>query len=104
MFQYVEQLQERGEFENLKGLIYFTDGYGIYPERMPDYRVIFAFLDEDENRGPVPPWSMMVILESDVLEDEEEAGRRSDLQQNNCNDENQMDEHLKEGNRKGENP
>ncbi len=104
VFQYVEQLQERGEFENLKGLIYFTDGYGIYPERMPDYRVIFAFLDEDENRGPVPPWSMKVILESDVLEDEEEAGRRSDLQQNNCNDENLMDENLKEGNRKGENP
>lgn len=70
VFQYVEQLREQGEFENLKGLIYFTDGYGIYPEKMPDYDVIFAFLDEDENRGPVPPWSMKVILESDVLEEE----------------------------------
>ena len=70
VFSYVETLKEQGEFENLKGLIYFTDGYGIYPERMPDYRVIFAFLDEDENRAPVPPWSMKVILESDALEDE----------------------------------
>lgn len=61
-FAYVEKLQERKEFENLKGLIYFTDGYGIYPERMPGYQVIFAFLEEDENRPPVPSWSMKVVL------------------------------------------
>ena len=52
-------------------MIYFTDGYGIYPERMPDYKVIFAFLDEDENRSPVPAWSMKVVLESDELEEAE---------------------------------
>lgn len=62
VFAYVERLRESGEFENLKGLIYFTDGYGIYPERMPDYQVIFAFLEEDENRVPVPPWSMKLIV------------------------------------------
>lgn len=71
VFEYVEKLREQNEFENLKGLIYFTDGYGIYPERMPDYKVMFAFLDEDENRAPVPPWSLKVILESEGLEDEE---------------------------------
>lgn len=70
VFDYLEELRAQGEFENLKGLIYFTDGYGIYPERRPDYEVIFAFLDEDENRGPVPPWSRKVVLESDELEDE----------------------------------
>lgn len=68
VFDYVEELRRQGEFENLKGLIYFTDGHGIYPERMPDYDVIFAFLDEDENRAPVPVWSMKVILESDELD------------------------------------
>ena len=71
VFEYVEQLKDRGEFENLKGLIYFTDGYGIYPDRRPDYQVIFAFLDEDENRSPVPPWSMKVVLESEELEEHE---------------------------------
>lgn len=78
VFEYVEKLREQNEFENLKGLIYFTDGYGIYPERMPDYKVIFAFLDEDENRAPVPPWSMKVILESGVLEDEEKEKTASE--------------------------
>lgn len=70
VFSYIEELKDRGEFENLKGLIYFTDGYGIYPERMPDYDVIFAFLNEDENRVPVPPWSMKVVLESEELEED----------------------------------
>ena len=70
VFSYVEQLKAQGEFENLKGLIYFTDGYGIYPARMPDYEVIFAFLYEDEHRAPVPPWSMKVVLESEELEEE----------------------------------
>lgn len=73
VFEYVETLKEQGEFENLKGLVYFTDGYGIYPERMPDYEVIFAFLDEDENRAPVPVWSMKVVLESEELEKETES-------------------------------
>ncbi len=70
VFTYIEELKRQGEFEDLKGLIYFTDGYGIYPEKMPDYDVIFAFLEEDENRGAVPPWSMKVILESEELEEE----------------------------------
>jgi len=68
VFSYVDQLIEEKEFENLKGLIYFTDGYGIYPERMPDYDVIFAFLDEDKNRLPVPPWALQVVLESESLD------------------------------------
>ena len=66
VFDYVDSLLEQGEFENLKGLIYFTDGYGIYPERMPGYDVIFAFLEVDEMRQPVPPWSMKVVIETDL--------------------------------------
>lgn len=65
-FDYVDRLRETGALERLKGLIYFTDGYGIYPERMPNYDVVFAFLGEDENRAPVPAWSYQVILETDL--------------------------------------
>ena len=65
VFTYVQELQRQGEFENLKGLIYFTDGYGIYPEKSPGFDVIFAFLGEDEQRQPVPPWSLKVILEEE---------------------------------------
>mgnify|MGYP002514736627 FL=1 len=69
VFSYVDALKDKGEFENLKGLIYFTDGYGIYPERMPEYDVIFAFLNEDPNRGSVPDWALPVVIEEEQLED-----------------------------------
>lgn len=70
VFHYVDELKQKGEFENLKGLIYFTDGYGIYPERMPEYDVIFAFLNEDETRTPVPGWAIKVVLEQEELSNE----------------------------------
>lgn len=68
VFAYVEQLQEKQEFDNLKGLLYFTDGYGIHPERMPDYDVAFVFLQEDENAPKVPPWAIKIVLDEEELE------------------------------------
>lgn len=67
VFDYVENLSEHGEFENLKGLIYFTDGYGIYPAQMPPYDTIFVFLDENDERPEVPAWAIPVVLgEEDI--------------------------------------
>lgn len=70
VFDYVEKLREKQEFVNLKGLLYFTDGYGIYPERMPDYDVAFVFLHEDENAPKVPPWAIRIVLDEEALEEE----------------------------------
>lgn len=72
VFSYIDELRRKDEFENLRGLIYFTDGYGIYPEKMPDYDVIFAFLDEDDNRQDPPPWAIAVTLYDDMFEEEKE--------------------------------
>ncbi len=69
VFRYVDELKENGEFDSLKGLIYFTDGYGIFPEKRPDYDVIFAFVGEDEMRRDVPAWSMKVVLDAEELAD-----------------------------------
>ena len=68
VFAYVENLQEKQEFDNLKGLLYFTDGYGIYTERMPDYDVAFVFLQEDENAPKTPPWAIKIVLDEEELE------------------------------------
>ena len=43
VFQYVDELVRAGEFTNLKGMIYFTDGRGIFPEKKPDYDAAFGF-------------------------------------------------------------
>ncbi len=71
-FRYVEELRKKGEFDDLRGLIYFTDGYGIYPEQMPDYSVLFAFLKEDEYAPEIPVWAYKVVLPPEELESEED--------------------------------
>lgn len=66
VFTYVDQLIENREFENLKGLIYFTDGYGTYPTKKPNYDTAFVFLDEDYVETPdVPPWAIKLVLSTD---------------------------------------
>ena len=62
VFAYVEDMIEKRRFTDLKGLIYFTDGYGIYPESPPGYDCMFVFDREDEYRPPVPAWSIKVVL------------------------------------------
>lgn len=61
-FFYVNDLIKTGEIKNLGGLLYFTDGKGIYPKKRPDYKTAFLFLDDyDENA--VPAWAMTMQLE-----------------------------------------
>lgn len=74
VFEYVDALAAAGEFEDLKGLIYFTDGYGIYPERMPAYDAAFVFLKEDDSVPKVPPWAIRIVLDEEELEGEELQG------------------------------
>lgn len=40
MFAYVDELIKKKEFRNLKGLIYFTDGFGNFPAKKPDYETV----------------------------------------------------------------
>ncbi len=61
-FAYVDELLEQGEFQQLKGLIYFTDGYGIYPKKMPCYKTAFVFMQDDYQDREVPPWAVKLIL------------------------------------------
>lgn len=65
VFDYVEKLKQEGEFDNLKGMLYFTDGYGIYPGQMPDYDTAFIFLNEDYDAPDVPPWAIRIVLDND---------------------------------------
>ncbi len=62
-FTYVNKLIEEKRLTNLRGLIYFTDGYGVYPEAEPPYKSLFVFTREDESRPAVPVWAAKVVLE-----------------------------------------
>lgn len=67
VFTYVDALIERGEIANLKGMIYFTDGQGVYPEKAPDYETVFAFLNEDELPNTAPAWAVRICIDEDAL-------------------------------------
>ena len=67
VFQYVEQLRQNKEFTNLKGLIYFTDGYGAFPAKKPDYDTAFVFVDDEYNNPDVPSWAIKLILQKDEI-------------------------------------
>lgn len=67
VFAKVGELIKNKEFKNLKGLIYFTDGYGVFPERKPDYNTAFVFVKDDYEIPDVPPWAIKLILESNDI-------------------------------------
>jgi predicted metal-dependent peptidase len=67
VFAYVGKLMEEKAFHHLKGLLYFTDGKGIYPRKRPPYDTAFVFLKEDYTDADVPPWAMKLILNPEDL-------------------------------------
>lgn len=66
-FEHVNQMVGRGEFHRLKGLLYFTDGEGIYPVKRPVYDTAFVFVKDQYTDISVPAWAMKLILEEGDL-------------------------------------
>jgi hypothetical protein len=64
VFSYVEQLRASGELQNLKGLMYFTDGFGEYPKVPTSYDTVFVFYgDEERDDTHVPAWALKLYIE-----------------------------------------
>ena len=64
-FEYVTSLKRSGKAPGLRGLIYFTDGKGIYPVKPPPYDAAFVFVEALFSDEGVPPWAMKVVLEEE---------------------------------------
>lgn len=64
VFQYVDERIADHTFKKLGGLLYFTDGDGIYPKYSPSYRTAFLF-PEDNKDVQVPPWAIRYNLGGD---------------------------------------
>lgn len=59
VFEYVKELQRKGELTHLRGLLYFTDGYGTYPQEATPYDTAFIFRsDADYDDSGVPDWAL----------------------------------------------
>lgn len=61
-FEYIDNLVELKELTNLKGVLYFTDGYGTFPDKSFDYKVAFVFLDNGMKTPQVPEWAMKIVV------------------------------------------
>ncbi len=67
VFDYVDRLVDEGGFRNLRGLMYFTDGFGTYPTRRPRYETAFVFCDDMYREHDVPPWAMRIVVRTEDL-------------------------------------
>lgn len=72
-FMHVDKMVKAQKFRSLKGLIYFTDGYGIFPVKMPVYDVAFVFMQENYNDVDVPPWAIKIVLSPEDIGEEVKA-------------------------------
>ena len=62
VFEHVDHLVSEGAFHHLRGIIYFTDGLGIYPKKRPRYDAAFVMLEGEAYPENVPPWGIRAIL------------------------------------------
>lgn len=68
VFEHVDQLVSEGAFHHLRGIIYFTDGLGIYPKKRPRYDAAFVMLEGEAYPENIPPWGIRAILrEAEII-------------------------------------
>ena len=67
IFIYIDNLIHNREFSNLKGLIFFTDGFGPFPAKQPHYPAAFVFLNDELANPRVPVWAIRLILQTDEI-------------------------------------
>ncbi len=63
VFSYVEDLRKKGHFKHLRGLMYFTDGFGDYPDIPTDYDTAFVFpSDKVTGADKMPTWAIPLYI------------------------------------------
>ena len=60
VFAYLGGLIDEGKIKDFQGLLYFTDGQGIFPARAPAFSTAFILSRED---AQVPDWAVRYVLE-----------------------------------------
>ena len=68
VFDYVEKLRAEGAFTSLRGLVYFTDGMGIYPRKRPPWETAFVLLEEPPLSIKMPPWAIRLVVPTPALD------------------------------------
>lgn len=62
VFNYIDNLVKTKVFKNLKGMIYFTDAMGPFPNKSPNYKVAIGYFDDDVDKENIPSWALKLKL------------------------------------------
>lgn len=62
VFKLLDDLIAQKEIRHLRGLLYFTDGDGIYPTTPPAYDTAFVFLNHELEKHEIPRWGIRLNL------------------------------------------
>ena len=63
VFERVNRMLETGHIKKLKGLLYFSDGDGVYPQEKPPYETAFIFPDFRFLDLKIPEWVVRICME-----------------------------------------
>lgn len=67
VFQYVDEIFNSSQKNEVNGLIYFTDGDGIYPKQMPKFRSVFIINDSCFDKTKMPLWATPLFIDNNDL-------------------------------------
>ncbi len=62
VFELVQKMIDEKELLNLKALLYFTDGDGVYPKDPPSFETAFIFLNRAYEKQKIPEWGIRLNL------------------------------------------
>lgn len=62
VFELLDRLIAQKEIRRLRGLLYFTDGDGIFPRSRPSYETAFVFLNHELEKHEIPGWGIRLNL------------------------------------------
>ncbi len=66
-FQYVEEILNSSQPNEIDGLIYFTDGEGVYPKQMPKFKSVFVINDSCFDKSKMPLWATPLFIDNEDL-------------------------------------
>ena len=65
-FTYIRERIKEGYLKDLQGIMYFTDGKGVFPAAPPPFKTAFIFYGQ-KAPDTVPPWAMKLELSDQDL-------------------------------------
>ncbi|MBR6551465.1 MAG: VWA domain-containing protein [Clostridia bacterium] len=67
VFKYVDEIFASSQKNEVNGLIYFTDGDGVYPKQMPKFKSVFVINDSCFDKSKMPLWATPLFLDGQDL-------------------------------------